>query len=278
MYQDLMLPITGTPGDAGALAAAVELARTAGARLTVLELLDLPMPSANPWGLMPDIALGDVYSRRRAQGEVDAARRRQQLAGSGVDVEVLLVEALFSGPPRQAARMAHACDLVVLAGPADGGAGGSAAHDFAAALLLESGRPVLVVPPGAKAPAAGEGAVLAWRAGAEAARAMHDALPLLRAASRVDVVAVDPPAAGGDELEASEVATHLARHGVRAEAVACESRGRSVAEVLVEHARAMPASLLVAGGYGHSRLREWVMGGATRELLLSSPLPVLFSH
>src|SRR5690606_10199611 len=125
MYQDLLVPVTGTPGDPGAIAAAVALARTAGARLTVLELPDLPLPSANPWGLMPDIALGDVYSRRRAQGEVDAERRRTQLAGSGVDFEVLLVEALFSGPPRQAARLAHACDLVVLAGPAGGAAEGT---------------------------------------------------------------------------------------------------------------------------------------------------------
>lgn len=278
MYQDLVVPVTGTPGDDAALQAAVALALATGARLTVLEMLDLPMPSSNPWGLMPDIALGDVYSRQRAQGEVDVERRRAQLAGSGVDFEVLLVEALFSGPPREAARMAHAADLVVLAGPADGGVDGAAAHDFAAALLLESGRPVLVVPPGAKAPAPGGGAVLAWRPGAEAARAMHDALPLLRAAARVDVVSVDPLPDGAGGLEPGEVATHLARHGVRAEVVVHESRGRSVAEVLVEHARAMPASLLVAGGYGHSRLREWVMGGATRELLLTSPLPVLFSH
>lgn len=278
MYQDLLVPMTATPGDAAALDAALALARGVDARVTVLELINLPMPSANPWGLMPDIALGDVYSRRRAQGEVDAARRREQLAGTGVDCEVRLVEALFTEPPRQAARLAHAADLVVVAGAADGGVDASVAHDFAAALLLESGRPVLVVPPGANGPVAGAGVLLAWHPGAEAARAMHDAMPLLRAASRVHVVAVDPVQGpeGADALD--DVATHLARHGVHAEVVVREARGRPVAQVLVEHARAMPAGLLVAGGYGHSRLREWVMGGVTRELLLSSPLPVLFSH
>lgn len=277
MYQDLVVPVTGTPGDAAAIAAAIGLARTCGARVTVLELLDLPMPTANPWGLMPDIALGDVYSRQRARAEIDVERRRAQLAGVGMECEVRLVEALFQGAPRQAARMAHTADLVVLAGPGDGADAG-VAHDFAAALLLESGRPVLVVPPTAQAPAAGDAALLAWRPGAEAARALHDALPLLHLASRVDVVAVDPPEGTEAELALADVATHLARHGVRARVAVLESRGRPVADVLVEHARAMPATLLVAGGYGHSRLREWVMGGVTRELLRSSPLPVLFSH
>lgn len=278
MYQDLVVPITGTPGDESAVDAALELARACGARLTVLEMLNLPLPTANPWGLMPDIALGDFYSRQRAQGEVAAERRRARLATTGVDCEVRLVEALFSEPPRQAAAVAHAADLVVLAGPSDGGAGPGVAHDFAAGLLLESGRPVLVVPPGASAPAAGRGVLLAWRAGAEGARAMHDAMPLLRAASHVHVVTVDPLPGGEGDLALADVATHLARHGVRAEVVRLQSNGRAVSEVLVEHARAMPASLLVAGGYGHSRLREWVMGGVTRDLLLSSPLPVLFSH
>lgn len=278
MYKDLVVPVTDTPGDEAALDVALELARGSGARLTVLEMINLPMPSANPWGLMPDIAMGDVYSRLRAQGEVNAERRRQRLAGSGVDCEVRLVEALFTEPPRQAARLAHHADLLVVAGPVNDGAEGSVAHAFAAALLLESGRPVLVVPPGARAPLAGSAVLLAWRAGAESARAMHDALPLLRAAARVDVVTVDadPAEEGGGAL--AEVATHLARHGVRAEALSIASRGRSVAEVLLEHAREMPAGLLVAGGYGHSRLREWVMGGATRELMLTSPVPVLFSH
>ena len=278
MYHDLVVPLTGTPGDAAAIDAALDLARAGGARVTVLQMLDLPMPTANPWGVMPDIALGDFYSRQRAQAEVELERRRSQLAGTGVDCEVRLVEALFSAPPRQAARIAHAADLVVLAGPGDGGSGGGVSHDFAAALLLESGRPVLVVPPGARAPAPGGGVVVGWRQGAEAARAVHDALPLLRAASRVDVVAVDPPPGEDEARDLAELATHLARHGVRAEARVRESHGRAVAEVIVEHARAMPASLVVAGGYGHSRLREWVMGGATRELLLTSPLPVLFSH
>jgi len=278
MYKDLVVPVTDTPGDEAAIEVALELARGSQARLTVLEMINLPMPSANPWGLMPDIAMGDVYSRLRAQGEVNAERRRLRLADSGVDCEVRLVEALFTEPPRQAARLAHHADLLVVAGPVNDGAEGSVAHAFAAALLLESGRPVLVVPPGARAPVAGGAVLLAWRTGAESARALHDALPLLRAASRVDVVTVDPDSAeeGGDVL--AEVATHLVRHGVRADAVSIASRGRPVSQVLLEHAREMPAGLLVAGGYGHSRLREWVMGGATRELMLTSPIPVLFSH
>ncbi|NLA66751.1 MAG: universal stress protein [Gammaproteobacteria bacterium] len=278
MYQDFVLPLTGTAGDDDAMAAALALARHFQARLTVLELVNLPMPTANPWGLMPDIAMGEAYSRLRAQGEANAGRLRTRLADSGADCEVRVVEALFSDPPRQAARSSHHADLLVVAGPSNDGAEGSIAQGFAAALLLESGRPVLVVPPGAPLRGADAGVLLAWRQGAEAARALHDSLPLLRAASRGDLVAVDLPA--GDEARSvlDEVATHLARHGVHARVEVVESRGRAVAAVLTEHALDMAAGLIVAGGYGHSLLCEWVIGGVTRELLLGSPVPVLFSH
>lgn len=278
MYKDIVVPVTGTPGDAAAIEAACCIARREGARVKVLEFLELPMPTANPWGLVPDLAMGEVYDQLRHDAEAAVDRRRTALAGIDVPCEVQLVEAVFTSAPRQAARVAHLADLVVLAGPCDGVAGG-VAHDFAAAILLESGRPLLVVPPGGGAPSDGRGAVLAWREGKQCARALHDALPLLRRASSVDVVSVDPP--GGPDVEEAVLASvvdHLVRHGLQARGVVEASGGRAVSAVLVEHARTMPAGLLVAGGYGHSRLREWVMGGATRELLLASPVPVLFSH
>ncbi|MBB1471926.1 universal stress protein [Luteimonas sp. MC1782] len=278
MPRSLYVPVTATPGDEAAITAALALARRFDAQLTILEIVNLPMPTANPWGLMPDIAIGDVHDRLRAQGQANAASRRAALAGHGVQVEVRVVEALFSDPPRVSVDMAHNADLAVVAGPANDGAEGSVAHDFVASLLLGSGRPVLVVPPGAAAPEAGGAVLLAWRPGAEAARALHDALPLLRDASRVDVVVVDPSPGAEGEQALVDVAAHLARHAVRADMVVQAARGRAVSAIVLEHAREMPAQLIVAGGYGHSRLREWVMGGVTRELLLGSPVPLLLSH
>jgi nucleotide-binding universal stress UspA family protein len=279
MFKDLVVPVTTTPGDADAIDAAIDLAAHFGAHVSILEMVDLPMPTANPWGL-PDVAMGDVYSRLRAQGEVNVAKRKTQLANAPVQVDVRLVESLFAEPARMAAHCAHYADLAVVAGGANASAEGEIAHAYFSALLLESGRPVLVVPPRTRDARPPRRVLLAWRPTAEAARAVHDALPFLIAAEHVDVVAIDPP--GGDrgdgQQPGADIATHLARHGVRVNVVVRESRGRAVSSILLEHAREMPAQLIVAGGYGHSRLREWVMGGVTRELLVSSPVPLLFSH
>ncbi|MBJ6980643.1 MULTISPECIES: universal stress protein [unclassified Luteimonas] len=278
MPKDLYVPITATPGDEAAISAALALARRFGARLTVLEIVNLPVPASNPWGLMPDVAIGDVHDRLRAQGQANVERRRAALADSGVPFSVHLVEALFAEPPRLSVDMAHHADLSVVTGPVNDGVEGSVAHDFVASLLLGSGRPVLVIPPGATAPEEGGAILVAWRPGAEAARALHDALPLLRGASRVDVLAIDPSPGAEGGLALDDVGAHLARHGVQANVVVQSARGRAVSAILLEHAREMPAQLIVAGGYGHSRLREWVMGGVTRELLLGSPVPLLLSH
>lgn len=280
MFKDLVVPVTATPGDADAINVAIDLAVHFGAHLAILEMVNLPMPMPGPWGLMPDVTLSDVYSRLRAQGEVNVAKRKAGLANAPVQADVRLIESLFVEPARMAAHCAHYADLTVVAGGVNVTAEGETAHAFVSALLLESGRPVLVVPPRTRAPQPPRNVLLAWRPTAEAARAVHDALPFLIQAERVDVLVVDPPARERDDGQqpGADIATHLARHGVRANVVVRESQGRAVSAILLEHAREMPAQLIVAGGYGHSRLREWVMGGVTRELLVSSSVPLLFSH
>lgn len=280
MYKDLVVPVTATPGDADAINAAIDLAVHFGAHLTVLEMVNLPMPMPGPWGLTPDLTMSDLHSRLRARGEVNVARHRASLANFPVQADVRLIESVFSEPERMAAQCAHSADLSVVAGGINATTEGETAHAYVAALLLESGRPVLVVPPRSRAPQPPRNILLAWRGTAEAARAVHDALPFLLQADRVDVVMVDP--GGGpredDRRPGADVATHLARHGIHAQVVVHEARGRPVSSILLQHAREMPAQMIVAGGYGHSRLREWVMGGVTRELLISSPVPLLFSH
>jgi nucleotide-binding universal stress UspA family protein len=280
MFKDIVVPITATPGDADAINVAIDLAAHFGAHLAVLELVNLPMPMPGPWGLMPDVTMSDLYSRLRAQGEVNVAKRKASLENVAVQAEVRLVESLFAEPARMAAHCAHYADLSVVAGGINVTAEGETAHAYVSALLLESGRPVLVVPPRSRAAQPPRRIALAWRPTAEAARAVNDAMPFLVQAERVDVLIVDPPAGERDDGQqpGADIATHLARHGVRAHVVIHESRGRAVSSILLQHAREMPAHLIVAGGYGHSRLREWVMGGVTRELLVSSPVPLLFSH
>ncbi len=280
MYKDLFIPITGTPADADAIDAGLGLARAFDARLTVLELVNLPTPAMDPWGLSPDTALSAAYGRLRAQAEVDASRLRARLDEETVSSEVRVVEALVIEPGRIAAHHAHCADLAILAGGIGDTAEAAVNHGYFGAMLLESGRPVLVVPPRCKTPMPPQRVVFAWRPTREAARALHDAMPLLAQAWQVDVLVVDPVGGGlgHGQQPGAEVANHLARHGVHANVVVRNARSRDISGVVLEHAREIGAQLIVAGGYGHSRLREWALGGVTRELLLLAPIPMLYSH
>lgn len=146
--------------------------------------------------------------------------------------------------------------------------------------LFDSGRPVLAIPEGAPARAIGKTVLVAWNGSREATRALHDAMPILTRAAAVRVVAVDAwdVVLRDGEDPAADISRHLARHGVPAEAKVVPSVGKNVAEVMLAEAGYMGADMLVLGGYGHSRTREWLVGGATRDLLSSATLPMLLSH
>lgn len=147
-------------------------------------------------------------------------------------------------------------------------------------LLMEAGRPILVVPKHGDVKTIGETIMLAWNNSREAARATFDAMPILRGAKIVKLLTVDPKRArkGDPDLPAAEIATSLARHGVKTEAVVSLTGGLSVVDGLTAQIDNHGADLLVMGGYGHSRLRETVFGGATHDMLEKMTVPVLISH
>ena len=281
MIRDLVVPMTGTAGDANALAAAIALAASHDARLSVLQLIDFPLPVANPWGLSPDLAMASVYDQLREEGAASAARLRQRLEPETIGWEVRTVESMFVEPPRSTALHARYADLCVLpAAPPRSEADAVLIDAYFNALVFESGRPVLVVPPHRSMAFPLSHAVVAWQPTREATRALHDALPLLRNAGTVDVVMVDPVVGErrhGEEPGA-DIAAHLARHGIRANVVVLAGRGQTAAAALLRHAVESGAQLLVAGSYGHSKLREWALGGTTMELLDAIDVPTLFSH
>lgn len=280
MFKDLVLPITGTEGDAEALEAAIVLASHFDARLTVLETVNLPVPAPSPWGLIPDATLSRIYADLREQGQASAARWRARLEKTSVAFDVHLAEILFAEPASAAVRYARYADLSVLAGVPRDPSAAEIVHGFFSMLLMGSGRPVLSIPAGHLMEFPPKRAMVAWRSRREAARALHDALPLLRTAASVDAVRVEAQDGRPDEdaQAGADVASHLARHGLEARVTTLQRQGRSVAAALLRHAEESEAQLLVAGGYGHSRLREWVLGGVTRELLENARIPILFSH
>jgi nucleotide-binding universal stress UspA family protein len=174
----------------------------------------------------------------------------------------------------------RAADLIV-AGQTDPHWDLSPLLDFPERLALESGRPVLVIPYAGRYPEIGRNVVVAWKASRESARAAFDALPFLLHAKSVQILEVkeggrrdDPEALAPD----TTIAASLARHGIKPTVRTSIAADISVGDAILSSAADAGADLLVMGAYGHSRMREFVFGGATRDLGRHMTLPTLFSH
>jgi nucleotide-binding universal stress UspA family protein len=145
-------------------------------------------------------------------------------------------------------------------------------------LALGVGRPVLVVPRYGTFDTVGERVLIAWNGSREATRAVHDALPLLMLAAKVTVLSIDPEREPAPRLPSADIALHLARHGIVAEADWTPGLDVAVGDILLSRAADVGADLIVMGAYGRSRVREMVLGGATRHILQQMTVPVLMSH
>ncbi len=183
------------------------------------------------------------------------------------------------GPAEAVIEQARSADLVI-ASKADESWEYSLLLDFPDRIALESGRPTLIVPHAGRFPKVGQRAVVAWNGKREATRAAFDAIPLLKRAEAVRILWVDP-AGKTSELGGSpgqDMAAAMARHGVKCEVATSMTAGMEVGGDLLSRVADYGADLLVMGCYGHSRLREFVFGGATREILRHMTVPVLMSH
>jgi len=146
-------------------------------------------------------------------------------------------------------------------------------------LALDSGRPVLVLPYVGRWETFGRRVLVAWNRTREAVRAVNDALPILRKAESVTVLSINPePADGRANPPGADLALHLARHGVKVESSHTVAKDIAVGSALLSRASDLGADLIVMGCYGHSRLRELVLGGTSRDILGHMTVPVLMSH
>lgn len=279
-FRDITAVVTHLPGDELAVQVAGCLALEAGARLDVLQVVSMPVTAAEAWALIPDPALAERHERLRAEAAERAHALTQKIAERKVQGAVRTLEAHYVAPPALAADAARHADLVVMGRATGSSQNMHASHAYFAALLLATGRPLLVVPEGTAARLPPRYVTVAWTDTAEATRALHDAMPLLEEAETVDIVIVDATAGDHDPVltSADSIMAHLRAHGVHTHLITCASRGSSVGHALLRHATRRHAHLLVAGGYGHGRLREWALGGTTRELFMESSIPVFFSH
>jgi nucleotide-binding universal stress UspA family protein len=184
--------------------------------------------------------------------------------------------AAIDSPTEFLAREARAADLIIIG--RDRPPGDLYRTADPGAIILRAGRPVLAVPHHVESLKA-ERVVVGWKDTREARRALRDSLPLIREAVSVAVVEILPR---GNEKPAQtsikDVAGYLTRHGIAATVRQPEHATGSVAGELIRVAQKIDADLIVAGGYGHSRLGEWIFGGVTQGLLAASPVCCLLSH
>jgi len=270
-YKTILVHVDETPRRGERLQLAAALAARFDAHLVALFALGAArIPSYALAEAGPVIR--DIEERRRGQAARAAEEefRKAERRGGGKS-EWRVSEDDAAAAVRLSARYA---DLVVLGQPEPDEA---LARGFAEEVILSAGRPVLLVPYAGRFADAGQRVLVAWNASREAARAVTDALPLLVQAQSVEVVAFGSDGDHG-ALPGADLALYLARHGVKATAARQDAPGVDIGNQILSRAADVNADLIVMGAYGHSRMRELALGGATRSLLDAMTVPVLMAH
>jgi nucleotide-binding universal stress UspA family protein len=278
-YKTIIVHLSDPRRSERLLQAAVPLARAMGAHLIGLCVIPpyLIIPAMDGAGVSTTI---DAH-RTAYRGEVAKLKAafNQATADLSPPAEWREVDAGYGSVAESIWTSGRASDLVIIS-QRDSEWSSSSLIEDPERLVMDCGRPVLIVPNTGFASLPPKRVTIAWNGRREAARAIFDALPLLQMASDVNIVWINPekelPRVG--DLPAVEIAAALARHGIKCEATQATAIGADVGAELLRQATVYGSELLVMGCYGHSRLREFVLGGASRHILEQMRLPVLMSH
>jgi nucleotide-binding universal stress UspA family protein len=294
--RDILVVLDDSAPSEVRLALAVALAQQHDAHLTGISVLDLLMPTrpvvpprgnlkVDPqpasqllnWGAVPPGDYPEVDAQAAEKAEQIEVVFRERLRFSGLQGDWRIASGKAS---ETVVRQARHADLVILGQVDPDHPPPPAGRQLVEDVLMTSGRPILVIPYVGRFETFGTKILVGWNNSREAARAVNDAIPLLAKAASVTILEASPigrqPAT--DEATSADLIHHLARHGISAETARTVLASNSAPDILLSYAANLSANLLVVGGYGHSRLRELILGGVTRELLRHMTLPVLMSH
>lgn len=265
------------------LNAAISLAQAHEAHLTALGLgIEFVMPA--PVVASLPIAVMDeqrAEQQTRLAKRMDKVRIEAERTGLAIEIRSEMTIAELAGDVM--ARHARHADLTIVGQPDTEQDGFTLNRRLLEAAFLETGRPALAIPhavPGGEVRFPNKLAIVAWDGSREAARAMNDALPLLKQAESVRLITVNPEKQGErlGELPGADATLHLARHGIKAELRRISGGGLSVGNAILAEIGDSGADLLVMGGFGHSRMREMILGGATASLLDTMTCATLLAH
>jgi nucleotide-binding universal stress UspA family protein len=276
MIKDIVvnLSVSQEVGPAGDYA--VSVASAFKAHLTGIAFVYDPVVPVSGTGYIP----AEIIETQQADNETAAkaaiARFSAATKREGLSAEPLTVTASLAGAGDQFARVARRFDLAIVdqSRPETS----SMEEVIAEATLFGSGRPMIVVPYIQKGPLKLDNVMVCWDGSRQAARAIADAMPLLVKAGSVEIVIIANERGKQDEIEGADMGEHLARHGLKIDVNRMAGGNIDVADALLSHAADSGADFMVMGGYGHSRLREFVLGGVTHTILRSMTVPALLSH
>lgn len=259
------------------LETAAALAARFQAHLTAVYLIPEPFLRASNAYHLPEAVVREHVQQAGAEADAVLELARETVAARASFSAVKEVGAL-DRLPTFFARLVRSADLAVVGGP-DHERGGADDGALLEVAFLDTGRPALVIPQSGAPALPPRQALVTWDGSREAARAVHDALPLLAAAEEVVVLTVgaDGSDSSAERKPGADIVEQLGRHGIAARLKAVDDGG-SIADIILSQAAEEGAELVVMGGYGHSRLRQMMLGGVTRHMLERTTLPLLIAH
>lgn len=273
-YRDILVPAVTHSNASVTNTYAFSVAREFRSSVTGLAFIFRPeIPVAGPFDTIPADLIEDIAARNETEAIRNAKAFDVQALQYGLEALTRLMHANFRESEDHFAEAARSFDLAIVPQnkPDD-----SSMPNFAESALFHSGRPVLVVPYIQRDELALNCVLVGWDGSRAAARAVSDAWPLVERAKKVRVVTVGHGERPSKLQE--EFAAHLTKHGVEAQMDRIAAEDIDAGNAILSHAADVQADLLILGGYGHSRLREWMIGGVTRTILQSMTVPTLLSH
>ncbi len=278
-FKNLLVYLDNTRGSETRLELSLEFAREMECHLTALALVGEVFFPAMAGVSLPPQLLQEQTDAAEKQCQKVLASATARAGQAGINLETRHETANMDRLPLILARHARHADLTIV-GQFDPENGEFDDTLLAEAAFMDSGRPAVVVPHSSALRALPEHILLAWDGSREAVRAVNDSLPFLKRAKSATLLVIDPERYRG-QLGASpgaDIATHLARHGVNVEVHVTHSAGLGIGEILVNESESLGSDMIVMGGYGHSRLREMLIGGVTQHVLSHATMPILISH
>ena len=255
---------------------AISVADTFKAHVLGVAFADEPVIPGTVMGGIPPELIESQIAEANKKARAAVTRFEQAASRAGVSAETRILTTSISGAADQLGRLGRRFDLVVV---------GQAGREKSLpdqvvdeGVLFESGRPVIFVPFIQKTGLKLDRVMLCWDGSRTATRAIADSLPFLQKAKQVEIVMVASKAGKSDEVPGADLGQHLARHGLKVDVKRITSPDIDVTSTVLSYAADSSADMIVMGGYGHSRLREFILGGVTRGILETMTVPVLMSH